>query len=246
MGDVATANKDAFMSGQQREEEKADGLDENLVADFLRDNPEFFLRHRRLAADLQIPHDVAPAISLIEYQVALLREDKRRLRWRLDDLLRVARDNDRVAEHMHRLTMELLEHEGLEATLSALRAGLQTDFRADVVAVRLFRDDLPDLSVEALPEDDPVVARFTELFRGHRPVVGRLTEEQIQLAFGEQAEGIRSAAVIPFTDGPLRGVVAIGSLDGERFRGDQGTVFLARLGDLCARMLRRALEADIG
>lgn len=234
------------MSGQQSEEERADGLNENLVADYLRDNPDFFLRHRRLAADLKVPHDVAPAISLIEYQVGLLREDKRRLRWRLDDLLRVARDNDRVAEHMHRLTLELLEHSGLEATLTALRAGLQTDFRADVVAVRLFRDGLPDLSVEALPEDDPAVARFAELFRGHRPVVGRLTDEQIQAAFGPQSEGVRSAAVIPFSDGRLRGVVAIGSFDGERFRGDQGTVFLGRLGDLCARMLRRAVEDDLG
>lgn len=218
-----------------------DGLDEAAVADFLRENPEFFLRQRDLLGELRIPHNVAPAVSLIEHQVDALRKEKRRLRWRLDDLLRVARENDRVAELLHRLTLELLDSPGLDATLVTLRDGLRADFRADIVNLVLIGETLPQANVAVLAPGHRDVARMSEHFRGNRPVVGRLSREQMRLAFGEHADDVQSAAVIPLDDTATRGLVAIGSRDPERYRGDQGTVFLTRLGDLVARTIRRAL-----
>jgi len=47
-------------------------LEEKTVADYLRDNPEFFQNNASLLASLQIPHAVGPAVSLVEYQVRVL------------------------------------------------------------------------------------------------------------------------------------------------------------------------------
>lgn len=234
------------MSQQHTEAEaETPPLDERAVADYLREHPEFFTRHRRLAAEIEVPHDAGGAISLVSYQLHRLREEKRRLRWRLDELLGVARDNDRVAEQLHRLTLDLLEADGLDDALMAVRDRLRADFLADVVSIRLVGDSLPDVAVDVLASDDPDVARLPEQFRGGRPAVGRLSAEQIRLAFGEQGGEIRSAAVIPLVDTALRGVIGIGSFDAERFSGDQGTIFLGRLGDLVGCVLGgRLAERD--
>src|SRR5690554_3034051 len=44
------------------------------VAEYLRQNPAFFVEHDDLLADLLIPHQSGQAVSLVERQVKLLRE----------------------------------------------------------------------------------------------------------------------------------------------------------------------------
>ncbi|WP_435103074.1 DUF484 family protein [Arhodomonas sp. AD133] len=232
------------MSEHAEHERDMDEQEERRIADYLAAHPSFFLRHRELLTQLEIPHDVAPAISLLEYQVEILRDDRRRLRARLDDLLRVARENDRVSEQLHRLTLELLEARGSENVLVALGELLRSDFRADSVEITLLGDALPELNIRRYPADGNEARRLRELFRGQRPVVGRLTGEQMQAAFGEIGAEMRSAAVIPLEDDPVHGLIAIGSHDPQRYRGDLGTVFLQRLGDLVARQLRLGLDGD--
>lgn len=225
---------------QEQRESDAPAVDEESVAAYLRANPEFFLRHPKLTAELELPHEVPPAVSLVGYQMRLLRAEKERLSSQLEELLQVARDNDRVAEQLHRLGLELLEAADLEAKLVTLRESLRADFAADVVTIWLIGDDLPEVNAEIVATTDPAAQYRDELFPEGQPVAGPLGSEYMQLAFGAQAERIESAAIIPFSDGAMRGLVGIGSLDASRFRSDQGTVFLARLADLIGRALRCA------
>ena len=220
-------------------------LDDALVAEYLRDNPEFFQRQRDLIANLQIPHDVFPAVSLVEYQVRVLRDEKRRLKWRLDDLLRVARDNDRVAEQLHHLTMDLLESDSLDSVIGNVRAGLRLNFHADVCRILLIGDDLPDVDAVVLEPASERTARLADRFRGNRPVCGRLSGEQMSLVFDEYAADVRSAAVVPIDDGAARGLIGIGSRDADRYRADHGTVFLRQLGQLVGRAVRRHLPVPV-
>lgn len=225
---------------QEQAPKEAAAIDEEAIADYLRHSPDFFLRHRDLTAELELPHDVAPAVSLVAYQVRVLREQKERLSAQLEELLQVARDNDRVAEQLHRLGLELLEAPDLDAKLMTLRESLRADFAADAVHIWLIGDDLPALNAEIVPSTHPAVGRLDELFPGTRPLVGQLDAGCLELAFGNQAGDIASAAIIPFGDGDMRGLVGIGSYTPSRFSNDQGTVFLCRLSDLIGRVLRCA------
>ncbi|MCS4505370.1 hypothetical protein KBTX_02891 [wastewater metagenome] len=227
------------MNEYAENEPAVDEAEEARIAGYLADHPGFFTRHKGLLVTLHIPHDVAPAISLLEYQVRVLRDDERRLRRRLDQLLRIARDNDRLSGQLHRLTLELLDAGSGEAAVNALQGVLQSDFRADRVEVTLIGNALGHVHARHTGREDSLARRLRELFLGHQPVVGRLSGDQMQAAFGEGAEGLRSAAVIPLDDGPVQGIVAIGSRDPERYHGELGTVFLQRLGEVVARQLRR-------
>lgn len=227
------------MNRQQTEAEATQApLAEEDVAEYLRQHPEFFQRQRELVGELRIPHDVGSAISLVAFQVRSLREERRTLRARLDDLLRVARENDRLSDQMHRLTLELLEARDLDGVVATLCDGLRNDFQAEQVKLRLAMDGFGEsgAGIVALTGEDR--QRLSRLFPGRRPVIGQLTAEQCGFAFGAGAEDVRSAAVMPLEDGPVRGLIAVGSRDPERYRMDHGTVFLGRIGDLVARVLR--------
>jgi uncharacterized protein YigA (DUF484 family) len=213
-------------------------LTEADVASYLRQHPEFFQRQRELVAELRIPHDVGSAISLVAFQVRSLREERRMLRAKLDDLLRVARENDRLSDQIHRLTLELLETRDLDGVVATLCDGLRNEFEAEQVKLRLAMDGFGESGsgVAVLTAED--CERLAGLFPDRRPVIGQLTAEQRGFAFGAGADDIHSAAVMPLEDGPVRGLIAVGSRDPERYRMDHGTVFLGRIGDLVARVLR--------
>ena len=68
----------------------------DAVAAFLEQHPDFFKRHPELSERIRVPHECGDAVSLITYQVQLLREQNRRLGKRLEDLVRVARDKGLV------------------------------------------------------------------------------------------------------------------------------------------------------
>ncbi len=225
------------MNGQQTEAEAAPApLDEADVAGWLRQHPDFFQRHRELAVDLRVPHDVGPAISLVALQTNALGEKRRGLRTRLDDLLQVARDNDRLADQLHRLTLELLEARDLNGIAAALCDGLRNEFEAEQVRLGLITDAPAGGGVFVLAANQR--EHLGELFPGRRPTMGRLTAEQRAFAFGDLGEGIRSPAVMPIEDGPVRGLLAVGSACAERYHTDHGTIFLGRLGELVGRVLR--------
>lgn len=220
-------------------------IDEQQVLEYLRDHPDLLRRHHDILRQLDIPHSTGDgAVSLIEYQVNMLRDEARELSNRLESLLQIARDNDRLAEQLHRFTLELLAADDLESVLVALRDGLRQDFKADVVQVLLVGEGLPGSGVPVLASDDPQAEQLEAHFPGNTPVVGKLDGERLTLVFNDQADGLESAAIIPLDESPLRGFIGIGSRDPDRYQDDQGTVFLSQLGALVSRVLRRALGGE--
>lgn len=223
---------------------QVESLDEALIAEYLRCHPDFFLRQRALVAELRIPHDVRPARSLIEYQMQVLRDETAQLGARLDELLRIARSNDRLMEQLHRLTLELLDADSLETALDALRQSLRHSFHADAVHIILITPLPAQANASVWEPDHPDAGRLAKLFRDDRPLCGRLNDEQMQLAFGDLAAEVKSAALIPLADGAAQGVLAIGSHNPEHYRPDQGTTFLRQLGAMLARAIHRHLLAS--
>ncbi len=211
--------------------------DEDIAA-FLERDPEFFLRHPQLVARLEIPHECGSASSLLTYQIRQLRGDNQRLRSRLDELLQVARDNDRLAEQLHRLSLELLDAQDRDALVAALREGLREQCRADLVSVALFPDPREAPGPDTLPEH--AREAFADLLERGTARLGRLPATQAELLFGtEGGQRVASAAVVPVRDNHrIRGVMAVGSEQGDRYHPGQGTLFLEQLGAVAGRALR--------
>lgn len=234
------------MTTQQDPDFAVPDLDGRSVADYLRRHPEFFRAHPNLLAQLEIPHECGSAVSLIEYQVSVLRDQNRHMKSKLKELVQVGRDNDRLTERMLQLTLALMDATSLDAVLTALDDRLRHEFRADAVAVRLFdyggelASPWPDQLIDPA---DPELDHFRNFFKNHRPLCGRLKREQLAFLFGGSAENVGSAALIGLGDHASLGLLAIGSRDEGRFHPGMGTVFLNRMGSLVGCALRRFLGA---
>ncbi|MDH5190970.1 MAG: DUF484 family protein [Gammaproteobacteria bacterium] len=228
------------------------GLDNNeldqekTIADYLRTHPDFFSRHTQLLSTLKIPHHAGDAISLVEYQVSALREQKKRLERELKTLISVARDNDQLSKYMHRLTVALMETATLNEIVQVVQESLRNDFNADAVALRLFIDNLDDAS--SLPENivternHPSVSEFEKILNDTKPVCGKFRQSQMEYLFSEQHEEIKSAALIPVSGTTYTGILAIASHDKDRYHAGMGTLFLQYIGDLLSCTLRPFIE----
>ena len=235
------------MTTPQQTQTPALPLEEKTVADFLRDNPEFFHNNTSLLATLQIPHAVGPAVSLVEHQVKILRDQNNQLKRKLMDLVHVARDNNRLNERMHQLTLGLINANSLEALLDTLRENLLGEFKADTVTLRLA--GMPEAQARECGVDifDPEAAELTHFesfLKSSRPQCGRFKQEQLQYLFGDQAQAIESVALIPLGRKHLRGLLAIGSREASRFHPGMGTLFLTHLGELTGLLLSGHIATD--
>jgi uncharacterized protein len=114
-----------------------DYLTEGAVEAFLRDHPDFFERHLSLLDVLRLPHPSGGSVSLMERQVALLRDKHRYLEQRLAELVERARDNERVGLHLHRLACTLMHADGLDAVLALTQEALRDELKAELVSIRL-------------------------------------------------------------------------------------------------------------
>ncbi|MCG6887095.1 MAG: DUF484 family protein [Proteobacteria bacterium] len=226
-----------------------DELDmEREVVRYLRDNPDFFERHLDLLADILLPHESGRAVSLVERQVSVLREQRDEQRNKLKLLIQTARKNETLNTHINALMLALLDATSLQEILEIIQTRLADDFDAETVVVRLFNTGHPYLA--ELPElvdwSEPVMGAFEKVINGRKPVCGALKPGQLDALFDDAAGQIHSAALVPLVaneeGGKCYGLLAIGSRDRNRFRADMGIVFLSQLGKVLSRVLKGQLE----
>ena len=90
------------MSRQKKGQPVIDGPSEEAVAEYLKSYPDFFERHSSLFVDLRLAHETGgPATSLLERQIALLRQRNRETEEQLKDLVSVAKLNSSLVEKIH-------------------------------------------------------------------------------------------------------------------------------------------------
>lgn len=206
---------------------------ERLVCDFLLRDPGFFERHPDLLLALQIPHATGCAISLIEYQVRVLRRQLDAEHSRLTHLISRAREYEALADRLHGLVLELISVKDPDHLCLLIREAMLKEFHAEAVSIKLFA-----LQRSADDDPDPLTAAFRDFVDREHTLCGPLSEQKAIMLFGDAGAGIQAAALVPIHSEGRSGVLAIGSTDPERFHPDMGTDFLDRLGEIVSRKLR--------
>ncbi|MDE2235833.1 MAG: DUF484 family protein [Gammaproteobacteria bacterium] len=217
------------------------GGTEQTVVDYLTGHPDFFENHTEVLAKLRVPHPSGHAVSLIERQVEVLRQQHRQLERKLVDMIEVARANDALIERIHRLALALLEGGSLAERLYSAQEELRNRFGADEVSLFLIHDRIPDLDAGParwLQRDDPGLDQFREFLKAGKAYVGRMRAPQLEFLFGEQADRTASIALVPLGDHGKQGILAVGSHEAERFGPTLGTAFLTRIGELVAAAIQ--------
>lgn len=220
----------------------ADPLEPEQIEAWLRENPDFFESHPDLLAELSLPHESGSAISLVERQVAILRERNIDMRHRLSKLLDNARDNDKLFDKTKRLVLNLLEGQDMGDIIDALHYSFDKDFSIHFTSVILFGN------LEKVPSSQARVVSIADarehlgaLLKNSRAVCGTLGSKELEFVFGNHASEIGSVAVVPLVHGSAFGLLAIGNRDPQYYRSSMGTLFLGYIAEVLNRLLPKYL-----
>ena len=217
--------------------------DAESVSRYLLTHPDFFLRHPDVLRQIQVPHGSGDAVSLVEKQVSLLREQNEQTQKRLYDLIEIARQNDELARRMHALALTLMDAARPAEIFTTLYENLRRDFKVDYVAVRLFADpvsqDIPAGGEFAGSDTDTAeFAQFKTILETRMPISGRLKSQQQVFLFGHEGDDIASAVIVPLHGKGWTGVLSIASTDSSRFTESMGVELLANLGEILSFILK--------
>ena len=214
------------------------------VAQYLKDNPDFFNQYADTLAQINIPDPHGGrAVSISERQIGTLRDQLRRLETKLSELIRFGEENDVLSGKTHRLSTAVAGASDPSNVLRLLYAHLGGDFDIPHVAVRLWGIDNVG-GDPAAPEFMPMSTEaksFAETVK--RPYCGAGGGPDVIGWFGERGTQVRSVALVPLRrHGVCFGLLALGSEDIQRFYPEMGTLYLERIGEVAAAALGRSLD----
>jgi uncharacterized protein YigA (DUF484 family) len=224
----------------------AETIEEQAVIQYLHHNPEFFEQHPQLLAKLRLQHPrTGSTVSLIERQVDVLRDKIQAQDQKLAEFVQVARANNVLAEKIHRFMRRLLRTNGAGSAIAEIEASLREDFDTFHTVLVLASTGLPDNDepqcfLRRVAADDPAFRSFDSLFTAGKPRCGQIRDTQREFLFGQEAPNIGSVALIPLGAQTPAGLLALGSVDRDRFHPGMSTEFLWRMGELITDALARA------
>ncbi len=216
-------------------------IGEHEVSEFLLANPDFFIENPKILKAIQVPHISGEAVSLVEKQLSLLREQNKKNQKQLQDLIEVARQNEELARRMHELSLTLMDAAEPKDIFETLYENLKVNFKVDHVSVRLFANPA-FVDTYAGPEfagmDIPEQGLFDSLIAKRVPISGKLKRQQQVFLFDDDGDDIASAVIVPLHGKGWGGVLSIASTDMNRFTENMGVELLANLGEILSLILK--------
>jgi uncharacterized protein YigA (DUF484 family) len=210
------------------------------VAAYLSRHPDFLLRHEEVLAEIQLPHRAGTAVSLVERQVALLRERNIDSRQRLTRLLETARENEELFGKTRQLILALLECDSLERIAHVLLTGIRREFDVEHGRLLLIEDAESTWQAGGERIDRAAAeAALGGLLRQEHPIAGPLRPQARETLFRDFAGEVHSAVLISVGRAHPVAILALGSSDARRFHGEMGTMFMEFIGDVLQRLLPR-------
>ncbi|WP_115720445.1 DUF484 family protein [Gallaecimonas mangrovi] len=201
-------------------------LDEDLIAEYLESNPDFFHRYPELLIRLRLPHGERGSVSLLERQLELARNRHHNLEEEITGLLSVAAHNEQVAKACHQLGLEALAATSIDQLIARLGEGVRIHLGMEISRLVLC-SRLAETQHKAL---ETVYARLEK-----GPYFGRLTEDEKRMLLGHSPQRAESLALMPIAkDGKLLGIWVIASPDAGHFEPDMDALLISQLCDLLA------------
>jgi hypothetical protein len=208
------------------------------ISEFLKLNPDFFVGHPEMLADITVPHPYSnQAISLGERQVLALRDKSRGLELKLREFIQFAEENDAIGDKLHKVALNLMQARSLDAVFQSLNMNLSESFAIPHSTIRVWADNAPDM-----PEFARVSADIQVLMTGlTQPRCGPDAPDEIRAWFGSVGGNQRSFALAPLREENLNGLLVLASEDVKRFYPEMGTLYLTWLAELSGAAISRFL-----
>ena len=207
-------------------------IDAETVEAFLLSNPDFLQDRPALLAALTLPHGGPGAVSLVERQVALLRERNIVARRRLAKLSEIGRENDRLLEATRITILALLKAKSPNEIGQIWCEQIILSFGSEYAALHWYaRAGLNTANI--CPEAEMLVRK---LITRENSVSGSFRAEEMQLLFSEELKAGSAAIAGIYRGEEIIGCIAVGSNDARRYSPEDGTLFLDYLAEVISQL----------
>lgn len=214
-------------------------INEQELADWLAQHPDFFERHAELLAGIKLvsPHGQR-AVSLQERQMEVLRDKHRVLELRLAELLHFGTENDRTQQKLHGWLLRLIALRDAAEFDAVVTEGLRAVFNVPAVAVKVW--DGAGASSASFVPDDLLRAYVDSLAQPYCGAdAGYGVADWIRID-GAAPASMAVVALRPHGDNaPAAGLLAFGADDARRFQAGIGTDYLRQIGEFASAALAR-------
>ena len=208
-------------------------FNENDIAQYLEENPEFFKNHIGLLATMYLPNaHGGGTVSLAERQQAAQRDKIHQIEQKYIELLQIGIENDAISKKMHQLSLSLLKASSLDETIEAFSQSLQQDFNVPQVALKLWA--ITNHAHEVFSEADEKAQAWLETLL--EPYCGSQPDKSVLSLIDSEA---KSYAVAPLKNPQIIGVIVMASDNEKRFYPGMGTMFIERIGELISAVIQK-------
>lgn len=233
------------MKNVEEQAERQIALSDDMVVQFLQQNPDFFIRNARQIEQMRIPHPVRGTVSLVEWQLARQRHHITQLEEEITLLMEQAGVNELLFNRLLGLQTELAAADSLMDMLDRLqrwarRLGLSG------ASVRLFSDkwrigapsDFTHLSLNRSAFEPLRIQRLGQA----NHYLGSLNGPELLLLL-PQAKQVGSVALSMIGEDHDLGLLIFTSRESHHYQDGMGTVLLQQMATtILPAMLARWIE----
>ncbi|MEH0834457.1 DUF484 domain-containing protein [Pectobacterium cacticida] len=232
------------MKNVEEQAEREIALSDEMVLQFLQQNPDFFIRNARPVEQMRIPHPVRGTVSLVEWQLARQRNQITRLEEEITLLMEQAGANEVLFNRLLELQTELASADSLTEMLNRLQRWARQLGLAGAT-VRLFSDkwrigapsDFTYLGLNRTTFEPLRIQRFGQ----HNHYLGSLNGPELLLLL-PQAKQVGSVALSLMGHNHDLGVLVFSSRDTHHYQAGMATTLLQQIAIMMPAMLTRWVE----
>ncbi|WP_409308401.1 DUF484 domain-containing protein [Pectobacterium sp. B1J-3] len=232
------------MKNVEEQAERQIALSDEMVLQFLQQNPDFFIRNARPVEQMRVPHPVRGTVSLVEWQLARQRNHITQLEEEITLLMEQAGANEVLFKRLLSLQTELAAADSLLDMLDRLQRWARKLGLAGA-SVRLFSDkwrigapsDFTHLALNRTLFEPLRIQRFGQ----SNHYLGSLNGPELLMLL-PQAKQVGSVALSLMGERHDLGLLIFSSRDTHHYQDGMGTVLLQQLATMLPAMLERWVE----
>ena len=198
-------------------------LDDELVAAYLEQNTDFFVKHGELASRLRIPHETHGSISLVEKRQEIQRAKIIKMEEELSILMGHARQNEIIFRAVSDMYIGLV--------------GCKSISELELAVEQVCQEQLFLAQFRLLQPEDQAYLHLQAKLNGNSSYLGRLDSEVMDAVFDDTAQSVALVELVDHSDKSetIFGIAAFASSSAQHFQPNMGTLFIDELGRLISR-----------
>tara|TARA_Y100001936_G_scaffold24307_2_gene22129 strand:- start:3601 stop:4221 length:621 start_codon:yes stop_codon:yes gene_type:complete len=194
---------------------------------FLLENLNFFETRESLVSELKFKHDSGSASSLLERQVAKLRDEHKNLMGLLNTFIKTASINEDLFNKSKSLTLQILSAKNKKEIIDVVENAFKEEFKVDKPILAFFKDKKLD-----------ELEQSTGLsFHKGSIHCGSFSSERMNVLFKDKK--IESMALTVIVAKNEIGLLMLGSYDRTKYLGDEDTTFIEYIRDVLEKKLEK-------